>query len=159
MLCYGRLLYGVFQCPVWLELHSPLSLRTRYQNCSLVAALLPVRWTPFLPTSSKPYLPLYHIYGSVSGLWHGEPAHPAIRTLVGPWLPAQIKFISLMLAYRGTSGSAPIHLNSTIQAYAPSWPLLSSKEHRLALPSLHTRQSLKDSSLPREPSFLTPLTP
>ena len=59
------------------------------------------------------------------------------------WLPVatRIKFKSLMLAHRETSGSALISLNSIKQAYAPSRPLCSSEEHCLMLPSLHTRQS------------------
>ncbi len=59
------------------------------------------------------------------------------------WLPvaSRIKFKSLMLAYRVTTGSAPIYLNSIIQTCVPSRPLRSSNECRLALPSLHTNQS------------------
>ncbi len=59
------------------------------------------------------------------------------------WLPvaSRIKFKSLMLAYRVTTGSAPIYLNSIIQTYVPSCPLCSSNERRLALPALHTKHS------------------
>lgn len=34
-----------------------------------------------------------------------------------------------MLAYRATSSSAPIYLNSIIQTYVPSRPMRSSKDH------------------------------
>lgn len=33
-----------------------------------------------------------------------------------------------MFAYKATSGSVPIDLNSIVQTYAPSWPLRSLKE-------------------------------
>ncbi len=38
------------------------------------------------------------------------------------WLPiaARIKFKALMFAYRTTSGSAPLYLNSLLQTYMPS---------------------------------------
>ena len=49
-------------------------------------------------------------------------AHVAVLCIDLHWLPmaTQIKFKSLMLAYRvQTSGSAHIHSNQIIQAYAP----------------------------------------
>ena len=52
-----------------------------------------------------------------------ERAHvtPLLIELHWPLMADRIKFMSLMLAYRVTSGSAPIYLNSIIQAYRPSW--------------------------------------
>lgn len=52
----------------------------------------------------------------------------------------RIQFKSLMLVYRVTSGSAPIYLNTIIQASFPSRPLHSSNEqHCLVMPSLHSK--------------------
>ncbi len=50
------------------------------------------------------------------------------------WLPiaAQcIKFKALMFAYRTTSGSAPLYLNSLLQTYMPSRSLRSASEQRI----------------------------
>ncbi len=46
------------------------------------------------------------------------------------WLPiaARIKFKALMFAYRTTSGSAPLYLNSLLQTYVPSRSLRSASE-------------------------------
>ncbi len=47
------------------------------------------------------------------------------------WLPiaARIKFKALMFAYKTTSGSAPLYLNSLRQTYVPSRSLRSASEH------------------------------
>ncbi len=49
------------------------------------------------------------------------------------WLPiaARIKFKALMFAYRTTSGSAPLYLNSLLQTYVPSRSLHSASERRI----------------------------
>ncbi len=46
------------------------------------------------------------------------------------WLPiaARIKFKALMFAYKTTSGSAPLYLNSLLQTYIPSRNLRSASE-------------------------------
>ncbi len=48
------------------------------------------------------------------------------------WLPiaARIKFKALMFAYKTTSGSAPLYLNSLLQTYVPSRSLRSANECR-----------------------------
>ncbi len=53
------------------------------------------------------------------------------------WLPiaARIKFKALMFAYRTTSGSAPLYLNSLLQTYMPSRSLRSASERRITVPS------------------------
>ncbi len=49
------------------------------------------------------------------------------------WLPiaARIKFKALMFAYRTTSGSAPLYLNSLLQTYMPSRSLRSAMNDAL----------------------------
>ncbi len=53
------------------------------------------------------------------------------------WLPApaRIKFQVLMCAYKTTTDTAPIYLNSLVQTYAPSRSLSSASERRLVVPS------------------------
>ncbi len=57
------------------------------------------------------------------------------------WLPiaARIKFKALMFAYRTTSGSAPLYLNSLLQTYMPSRSLRSASErtHYCTIPKRH----------------------
>ncbi len=49
------------------------------------------------------------------------------------WLPiaARIKFKALMFAYKITTGSAPLYLNSVLQTYVPSRSLHSASEQRI----------------------------
>ncbi len=60
------------------------------------------------------------------------------------WLPiaARIKFKALMFAYRTTSGSAPLYLNSLLQTYMPSRSLHSANERRITVPSQRGTKSL-----------------
>ncbi len=60
------------------------------------------------------------------------------------WLPiaAHIKFKALMFAYRTTSGSAPLYLNSLLQTYMPSRSLRSASERRITVPSQRGTKSL-----------------
>ncbi len=61
------------------------------------------------------------------------------------WLPiaAQcIKFKALMFAYRSTSGSAPLYLNSLLQTYMSSRSLRSASERRITVPSQRGTKSL-----------------
>ncbi len=53
------------------------------------------------------------------------------------WLPvaARIKFKTLMLAYRTTTGSAPSYFHSLLRIYIPSRSLRSASERRLVVPS------------------------
>ncbi len=60
------------------------------------------------------------------------------------WLPiaARIKFKALMFAYRTTSGSAPLYLNSLLQTYMPSRSLHSASERHIIVPSQRGTKSL-----------------
>ncbi len=60
------------------------------------------------------------------------------------WLPiaARIKFKALMFAYRTTTGSAPLYLNSLLQTYVPSRSLRSASERRIIVPSQRDTKSL-----------------
>ncbi len=60
------------------------------------------------------------------------------------WLPiaARIKFKVLMLAYKTTTGTAPIYLNSLVQTYAPTRSLRSASERCLVVPSQRGTKSL-----------------
>ncbi len=53
------------------------------------------------------------------------------------WLPiaAYIKFKALMFAYKTTTGSAPLYLNSLLQTYVPSRSLHSAIERRFIVPT------------------------
>ncbi len=91
--------------------------------------------------------PLQLIQNDAARLIFNEPK----RTHVTPlfinlyWLPiaAQcIKFKALMFAYRTTSGSAPLYLNSLLQTYMPSRSLRSASERRITVPSQRDTKSL-----------------
>ncbi len=90
--------------------------------------------------------PLQLIQNATAILIFNEPK----RTHVTPlfinlhWLPiaARIKFKALMFAYRTTSGSAPLYLNSVLQTYMPSRSLRSASERRITLPSQRGTKSL-----------------
>lgn len=60
------------------------------------------------------------------------------------WLPvaARIKFKTLMLAYRTTTGSAPAYFHSLLRIYTPSRSLRSASERRLVVPSQRGSKSL-----------------
>ncbi len=83
--------------------------------------------------------PLQLIQNAAARLIFNEPK----RTHVTPlfinlhWLPiaARIKFKALMFAYRTTTGSAPLYLNSLLQTYVPSRNLRSASERRIIVPS------------------------
>ncbi len=97
-----------------------------------------------LPSSS--IKPLQLIKNAAARLIFNEPK----RTHVTPlfinlhWLPiaAHIKFKALMFAYRTTSGSTPLYLNSLLQTYMPSRSLRSASERRITVPSLRGTKSL-----------------
>ncbi len=96
-----------------------------------------------LPTNS--IKPLQLIQNAAARLMFNEPK----RTHVTPlfinlhWLPiaAHIKFKALMFAYRTTSGSAPLYLNSLLQTYS-SRSLRSASERRIIVPSQRGTKSL-----------------
>ncbi len=60
------------------------------------------------------------------------------------WLPiaARIKFNALMFAYRTTTGSAPLYLNSLLQTYVRSRSLRSASERCIIVPSQRGTKSL-----------------
>ncbi len=60
------------------------------------------------------------------------------------WLPvaAHIKFKTLMLAYKTTTGSAPTYFHSLLRIYIPSRSLRSASERRLVVPSQRGSKSL-----------------
>ncbi len=90
--------------------------------------------------------PLQMIQNAAARLVFNEPK----RTHVTPlfislhWLPvaARIKFKTLMLAYRTTTGSAPSYFHSLLQIYIPSRSLRSASERRLVVPSQRGSKSL-----------------
>ncbi len=55
---------------------------------------------------------------------------------------ARIKFKTLMLAYRTTTGSAPTYFHSLLQIYIPSRSLRSASERSLMVPSQRGSKSL-----------------
>ncbi len=90
--------------------------------------------------------PLQMIQNAAARLVFNEPK----RTHVTPlfislhWLPvaARIKFKTLMLAYRTTTGSAPSYFHSLLRIYIPSRSLRSASERRLVVPSQRGSKSL-----------------
>ncbi len=98
-----------------------------------------------LPASSVK--PLQLIQNVVARLIFNEPKRTHITPLFINlhWLPiaAQcIKFKALMFAYRTSSGSAPLYLNSLLQTYMPSRSLRSASERRITVPSQRATESL-----------------
>ncbi len=76
------------------------------------------------------------------------------------WLPiaARIKFKALMFAYRTTSGSAPLYLNSLLQTYMPSRSLHSASERHITVPSQRGTKSLSQTfslTVPFPPGGMT----
>ncbi len=60
------------------------------------------------------------------------------------WLPiaAPIKLKALLFAYKTTTGSAPLYLNSLLQTYVPFRCLRSASEYRFIVPSQRGTKSL-----------------
>ncbi len=102
---------------------------SRLDYCNALLAGLP----------SNTIKPLQMIQNAAARLVFNEPK----RTHVTPlfislhWLPvaARIKFKTLMLAYRTTTGSAPSYFHSLLRIYIPSRSLRSASERRLVVPS------------------------
>ncbi len=143
-------------CVPWESNPQPFALLTQcsttepHRNTRLVQALVLSRLDycnallAGLPASS--IKPLQLIQNAAARLISNEPK----RTHVTPlfinlhWLPiaARIKFKGLMSAYRTTSGSAPLYLNSLLQTYVPSRNLRSASERRITVPSQRGTKSL-----------------
>ncbi len=90
--------------------------------------------------------PLQLIQNAAARVVFNEPkkAHVTPLFISLHWLPiaARIKFKLLMLAYKTTTGTAPIYLNSLVQTYVPSRNLRSANERRLVVPSQRGAKSL-----------------
>ncbi len=97
-----------------------------------------------LPASS--IKPLQLIQNAAARLIFNEPK----RTHVTPLLinlhllpiAARTKFKALLFAYRTTSDSAPLYLNSVLQTYMPSRSLRSASERCINVPSQRGTKSL-----------------
>ncbi len=109
---------------------------SRLDYCNAFLAVLP----------ANSFKPLQLIKNTAARLIFNE----LKRTYITPlfinlhWLPiaARIKFKALMFAYRTTSGSAPLYLNSLLQNYMPSRSLHSASEQRITVPSQRGTKSL-----------------
>ncbi len=98
-----------------------------------------------LPASS--IKPLQLTQNTAARLIFNEPKRTHVTHLFISlhWLPiaAQcIKFKALMFAYRTTSGSAPLYLNSLLQTYMSSRNVRSASERRITVPSQRDTKSL-----------------
>ncbi len=87
-----------------------------------------------------------NIQNAAARLVFNEPkiAHVTPLFISLHWLPvaARIKFKTLMIAYRTTTGSAPTYFHSLLQIYIPSRSLRSASERRLVVPSQRGSKSL-----------------
>ncbi len=90
--------------------------------------------------------PLQMIQNAAAQLVFNEPkrAHVTPLFISLHWLPvaAHIKFKTLMLAYRTTTGSAPSYFHSLLRIYIPFRSLRSASERRLVVPSQRGSKSL-----------------
>ncbi len=90
--------------------------------------------------------PLQMIQNAAARLVFNEPkiTHVTPLFISLHWLPvaARIKFKTLMLAYRTTTGSAPSYFHSLLRIYIPSRSLRSASERRLVVPSQRGSKSL-----------------
>ncbi len=97
-----------------------------------------------LPASS--IKPLQLIQNAAARLIFNEPKRMHVTPLFINlhWLPiaARIKFKALMFAYRTTSVSPPLYLNSLLQTYVPSRSLCSASEWRITVLSQRRTKSL-----------------
>ncbi len=100
-------------------------------------------WLVFHQTQSNLYKWFRMLRHDWSSMSPKEPMlHPLFISL--HWLPvaARIKFKTLMLAYRTTTGSAPSYFHSLLRIYIPSRSLRSASERRLVVPSQRGSKSL-----------------
>ncbi len=97
-----------------------------------------------LPDSS--IKPLQLIQNAAARLIFNEPKRTHVTPLFinSHWLTitARIKFKAFMFAYRTTSGSAALYLNSLLQTYVPSRSLGSASERHITVPSQRGTKSL-----------------
>ncbi len=109
---------------------------SRLDYCNALLAGLP----------SNTIKPLQMIQNAAARLVFNEPKRAHVTPLFVSlhWLPvaARIKFKTLMLAYRTTTGSAPSYFHSLLRIYIPSRSLRSASERRLVVPSQRGSKSL-----------------
>ncbi len=109
---------------------------SRLDYCNALLAGLP----------SNTIKPLQMIQNAAARLVFSEPKRAHVTPLFFSlyWLPvaARIKFKTLMLAYRTTTGSAPAYFHSLLRIYIPSRSLRSASERRLVVPSQRGWKSL-----------------
>ncbi|XP_056615817.1 uncharacterized protein LOC130430698, partial [Triplophysa dalaica] len=90
--------------------------------------------------------PLQMIQNDAARVIFNEPkrAHVTPLFIKLHWLPivASIKFKTLLLAYKTTTGSAPPYLHSLMQTYVPARSLRSANERRIVVPSQKGKKSL-----------------
>ncbi len=102
---------------------------SRLDYCNALLARLP----------SNTIKPLQMIQNAAARLVFNEPKTTHVTPLFISlhWLPvaARIKFKTLMLAYRTTTGSAPSYFHSLLRIYIPSRSPRSASERRLVVPS------------------------
>ncbi len=108
----------------------------RLDYCNALLAGLP----------SNTIKPPQMIQSAVARLIFNEPKRVHVTPLFVSlhWLPvaARIKFKTLMLAYKTTTGSAPFYFHSLLRIYIPSRSLRSASERRLVVPSQRGSKSL-----------------
>ncbi len=109
---------------------------SRLDYCNALLAGLP----------SNTIKPLQMIQNAAARLVFNEPKRTHVTPLLISlhWLPvaARIKFKTLMLAYRTTTGSALSYFHSLLRIYIPSRSLRSASERRLVVPSQRGSKSL-----------------
>ncbi len=125
--------YWRFYCHIWqLLVQSLVISRLDYCNAPLAG----------LPNTIKP---LQMIQNAVARLVFNEPkrAHVTPLFISLHWLPVatRIKFKTLMLAHRTTTGSAPAYFHSLLRIF-PSRSMRSASERRLVVPSQRGSKSL-----------------
>ncbi len=138
---------------VWFALHNIRKIRpflTEHAAQLLVQALVVSRLdycnALLAGLPSNTIKPLQMIQNAATRLVFNEPkrAHVTPLFISLLWLPvaARIKFKTLMLAYRTTTGSAPSYFHSLLRINIPSRRLRSASERRLVVPSQRGSKSL-----------------
>ncbi len=96
-----------------------------------------------LPSNTIKPLQMIQNAGGTTGLQRAQKSTLHLFVFLH-WLPvaARIKFKTLMIAYRTTTGSAPSYFHSQLQIYIPSRSLRSASERRLVVPSQRGSKSL-----------------